>query len=130
MLGVRRPGRADDFTLWILRMLPILPDAARLADPEYCGHSRDSPDPGLTLWPQSTRLKVQQVKEGSKMSNHDEYVALIESPLSREQRACLISAEENADLSAHEMGFETQSNRWYQYVLLGYESLLESGIYA
>lgn len=37
----------------------------------------------------------------------------------------MLSAEENADLSAAEVGFELRSDKWYSYVLSGYESNLD-----
>lgn len=50
--------------------------------------------------------------------------------MTAEQRACFGMADENADMTAHELRFGLHSERWYFHALSGYESLMGSGDYA
>ena len=47
--------------------------------------------------------------------------------MTREQVICYGLADENADMTAAEVGFELGSERWYKVALSGYESLMGSG---
>lgn len=71
---------------------------------------------------------------GYLMNAQTEWEALQEQrrdgELTPEQQSCLGMADENADMSAHELGFELKSERWHFFALSGYEGLLAAGDYA
>lgn len=47
-----------------------------------------------------------------------------------EQKCCIGDAEDNANDTAFEEGFEHGSERWYQVALNSYEFLMDAGLHA
>lgn len=56
--------------------------------------------------------------------------AKLNGELTREQAICYGLADENADMTAVDAGFEMRSDRWYAVAISGYEALMASGEYA
>lgn len=46
-----------------------------------------------------------------------------------EERTCVAEAEENANASAFEQGFECFTEPWYRNALSSYEFLMDAGVY-